>query len=134
MFVRTKLLIVLNLIIAVFMLSGCCLVSWIQGDNVPRRQYFTGDIPQGSYAELKKSFNERYSLVQSELKRLEQLRNSKGEYKYAEQIREHKDYLETMDEYLFLCPEHNNGGKGNSERCRYCGNLYRGSIVGRTLK
>ena len=134
MVIITKHLIILYLFLTTLLLFGCSIISMLQENSIPRRYYFTGDIPQKSYAELRKSFNERYALVQSELRKLEQLSKSKGEDKYVEQIREHRDYLETMDEYLFLCPEHSNVGKGNSKRCRYCGKLYRGSILGKLLK
>lgn len=121
MYNRVLLLIILS-IVWICSQTGCAIFDPI--DRIDQRNFFSANyVDQSNISSLKKSYSLHYDMVKSEILELQKLKNEhpdKAEI-ILEKINDHKRYLYTMENYLFLCPSHNTEEiKSIEKKCKHC--------------
>ena len=117
-------------IIGIILFSYGCVIFQNSIQRIPERKDFSANvIKQDSYSELRQAYRNHYKLVSDELHSLENLYQKSRERPewLVLKIENHKQYLEEMAAYPFLCPSHNTTFIVNVEKqCPSCNGKGRG--------
>ena len=101
---------------------GCAVFDPVE--RIAQRDFFSANyVDQSSIDSLKKTYSIHYDTVKAELVELQKLMETHPDRAtiIVEKINDHKQYLYTMENYLFLCPSHKTEEIESVEKkCKSC--------------